>query len=256
MAQPSQPQFNHALTYALDQVIPGTGPGDFSQLDAKQTFLRDIMGFNDAKIKAFRDATEAYFRDTFGFDFTQVTADQNNIKNIPGVSMMPFRFTPQADMTVIFHSNVGHLSDHNRVRDGGYFAMIMGPGISYRGTYGGAAGKPASPGEFVVAGFYNIASLRRNSDDPDTSIPPIIINYRALGPVRTTADGDMVLHCGLQHSSWGEGVGRGVQTIAPSDSSHLRVMQRSVLTFPTIAEVRPLRPSAESDEGGGQSIYG
>jgi hypothetical protein len=232
MAQSSQPQFKHALTYALDQIIPGTGPGDFSQLDANQTFLREVMCFDDAKIKAFRDSTEAFFRDTFGLDFTGVPADKNNIKNIPGVSMMPFRFTPAAEMSVLFHSNVGHLSERNRVRDGGYFAMIMGPGVSYRGTYGGAAGKPASPGEFVVAGFYNIVNLKKHSDDPDPSSSPIIINYQALGPVRTTADGDMVLHCGLQHPAWGEGVGRGVQVIAPSDSSHLKVMQRSVLTFP------------------------
>jgi len=254
MAQPSQLDFQHALAYALDQIIPGTGPGDFSQMDANYSFLREIMRFNDAKIQDFRTSTEAFFRDTFGLDFTGVKADQNNIKNITGVTMMPFRFTPDSNMFVLFYENVGNLSARNRVRDGGFLAMVIGPGVTYRGTYGGATGKPASPGEFVVAGFYNIVNLRDDSDEPDNSSQPIVIKYQAVGPVRTTADGDMVLHCGLQHPKWGEGVGRGVQTIAPSDSSHLRVMQRSVLTFPVIAEAFSATPSSGSGED--QSIYG
>jgi len=226
------PQFKHALAYALDQILPGTGPGDFSQLDAGETFLREVMCFTDAQIQTFRDTTEAFFRDTFGLDFTHERADENNIKNIPGVSMMPFRFSKDAQMFALFHSNVGELSSHKRVRDGGFFAMITGPGVSYRGTYGGATGKPASPGEFVVSGFYNVVNLHKHSGQPDESSQPLIIAYQALAPVRTTADGDMVLHCGLQHQAWGAGVGRGVQVIVPADPKHLRVMQRSVLTFP------------------------
>jgi hypothetical protein len=233
MASPTtKTQFQHSLVYALDQIIPGTGPADFSQPDPGLTFLRETMEFDDQQIQKFRADAEAFFLNTYGLDFTKVAADKNNMKGIPGVQLIPFRFTPAAEMSAIFHHDVDDLSRENRVRDGGFFAMITGPGVTYHGTYGGAAGKPAAPGEFVVIGFYNIVNLNPATGKPDDTCDPIIISYRAVGPVRTTADGDMVLHCGLTHSEWGEGVGRGVQTIMPSDPKHLRVMQRSVLTFP------------------------
>jgi hypothetical protein len=232
MATTGTSQFEHSLVYALDQIIPGTAPADFSQADPEMTFLRGTMKFNDSQIQQFRTEAENYLRDAYGLDFTKIAADQNNMKGIPGVQLIPFRFTAAAEMSAIFHDNTGDLSDPNRVRDGGFLAMITGPGVTYRGTYGGASGKPASPGEFVVMGYYNIVSLDPDTGDPDDSCDPVIINYRALAPIRTTADGDMVLHCGLTHPDWGDGVGRGVQTIMPSDAQHLRVMQRSVLTFP------------------------
>ena len=226
------PQFQNSLVFALDQVIAGTGAADFSQPDPGQSFLRDVMNFVDSQVQGFRRDAESFFRDTYGLDFTGVTADQNNMKSIPGVQLIPFRFSPAAHMFALFHRNTGELTNNNQVRDGGFFAMITGPGVSYGGTYGGSAGKPASPGEFAVFGYYNIVNLDPDSGEPDDTCDPIIINYRALSPVRTTADGDMVLHCGLKHPVWGDGVGRGVQSIMPSDSEHLRVMQRSVLTFP------------------------
>jgi hypothetical protein len=227
----SPPRFNQTLVSIIDQAIPGTGGSDFSQTDSGQLFLREVMQFDDSRMQSFRQEAEAFYRDTYGFDFTGISVDSDNIKRLPGAMLAPFCVNPEADYTVILHSNIGELSPANRVRDGGFFVSITGPGVVYHGTYGGPAGKPASPGEIMPFGFYNIVSLQERTGAPDTK-RAIIINYHALSPVQRTADGDMVLHCGLQHSIWGAGAMRGVQVIARADATHIRITKRNVLTFP------------------------
>ena len=225
-------EFKQILLFAVDQILPGSTPNDFTQLDPHQDFLREVMRYDDAQVRAFRTQTETFFRDTLGLDFTNAAADANNIKAIPGAMLAPFRFNPLARYRVALHSNVDRLSENNAVRDGGFFVQITGTGVTYHGTFGGETGKSAGPGELLPFGFYNIVNLDTKTGQPEEEADPIVIQYRALSPVQKAPGGDLVLHCGLEHGAWGDGEMRGVQVIAPADSSHLRVVKRSVLTFP------------------------
>jgi len=229
---PVGPEFKQVLLFAIDQILPGSTLNDFSQLDPHQDFLRDVMRYDDAQVRSFRTQTETFLRDTFGLDFTNVAADAHNIKTIPGAMLAPFRVNTVARYWVVLHSSVDALSANNAVRDGGFFAVITGSGVTYRGTFGGEAGKSANPGELLPFGLYNIVSLDEKTGQPAGESDPIVIHYRAVGPVQKAPNGDSVLHCGLEHAGWGNGEMRGVQVIAPADSSHLRVIKRSVLTFP------------------------
>jgi hypothetical protein len=194
MAQPARAaQFKQTLVSFIDQVIPGTGGNDFSQIDSGQA--------------------------------------PDNTKVLGGALLVPFRVNPAANYSVMFHRNIGELSAANQVRDGGFAVQIMGPGVVYHGTFGGPEGKTASPGEILPYGFYNIVSLKDRSGRPD-SMQPIVITYHAVSPVQRTPDGNMVLHCGLRHAVWGEGAMHGVQAIGRSDANHIRIMKRNVLTFP------------------------
>jgi hypothetical protein len=225
-------EFHHSLVFVEDDLLPGKGGVDLSKLDSGQTYLREVMHFNDAQVHDFRISAETFFRDAYGLDFTGVSADSNNIKNISGAVLLPFRFAKEARYFALFHDNTGDLSANNLVRDGGLLVMITAPGVTYHGKFGGASGSPSSPGELVLFGFYNVTSLPPDSDQSNKRCDPIIISYHALSPVRITTDGDAVIHCGLQHESWGTGVGRGVLSIAPTDADHIHVVQRNVLTFP------------------------
>jgi len=226
------PRFEHSLVFVEDEILPGQGGGDLSKLDSNQTYLREVMHFNDSQVHDFSVSAEAFFRDTYGLDFTGVSPDANNIKSISGAVLLPFRFSKEARYFALFHDNTGHLPENNLVRDGGTLVLITAPGVVYRGMFGGASGSPASPGELMPFGFYNLIGIPSDSGQSEEPSDPIIIPYHALSPVRITADGDAVIHCGLQHEPWGAGVGRGILSIHPSDSIHMHVIQRNVLTFP------------------------
>lgn len=228
----SIPSFEHSFVFVEDEILLGQGGGDLSKLDPGQSYLREIMHFNDSQVHDFNASAEVFFRDTYGLDFTGVSADANNTKSISGAVLLPFRFSKDARYFALFHDNIDPLPDNNLVRDGGTLVIIMAPGVVYRGTFGGASGLPASPGELMPFGFYNVIGLPSDSGKSKEPFDPIIIPYHALSPVRNTADGDAVIHCGLQHKSWGAGVGRGVLSIHPADSTHMHVVQRNVLTFP------------------------
>jgi len=224
-------QFRHQIVHTIDQLLPGTGINDFTQVDPKQAYLRDVMHFNDAQIQNFRAKAEAFYCAQFGLDFTQVTADSQNVKNISGATLVPFRINPQVRFAAqVLTQEPGFPAD-GIIRDGGFFIVITGPGVTYHGVYGGAEGKPAAPGELIVLGFYNIAPLGKNGE-VDENGDPLIIDYHAMSPLQRTADNDIVLHCQVQHPEWGIGVGRGIQLVSPVDSTQLRVMQRSIVTFP------------------------
>lgn len=189
--------------------------------DPNADFLREI-GFTTVDIDTYRQQREAVIRDNFGLDFSNVSADSNGFKVIPGVAMMfPYRWSPDGTYRVL--DNDGHKVNWP-VHPGGYVMLILGNNVLYHGKFGGVEGKPANPGEMLTFGYYKI--IRPGSK-------PLLVSFeQAHFPNRITPEGGITIPMEVTHPAWGAGLSRGFGALEPLPDGRAHVVSRNVLTFP------------------------
>lgn len=198
--------------------------------DPSHSYLKNVMGFDDAQIAQTAHDAEVFFRDRFGFDFTGLAADAFGNKVIPGVAILTPSFAnPSINYRAVYASGVGDLAGCPRVKDFGYVVTIIGPNVRYRGTYGGEAGLPSQPGESLLYGYYRLEGMKMNRF-PFTRT--LMIRFEAGEPAQLTPNGQVVIDCIVFHPDYGKGEARGSSTLIPNADGTFNVAIRNVLTFP------------------------
>jgi hypothetical protein len=89
------------------------------------------------------------------------------------------------------------------------------------GTWGGAAGKPASAGAIMAFGDYNIKVERPGRSERGEEI---LLHFESGSPIFPDVDGAFHFICDLTHEDWGAGCACGV---VRADGS-----VRNAITFP------------------------
>ena len=183
------------------------------------------MGFSEEEIQAELDRAEAFFRDRFGLDFTDVEA-VDGVKTVEGASLNTegFMVDPRREYRAYIVSDESVPAEGWVVRDGGWRVDIQEGGATLTGEWGGEDGTEVPGGAFLVFGDYNI----------DTGGEPIIIHYESGSPILPFGvDGIMAFSCDLSHDAWGEGQANGT-VLVPEDRGDgtVKASTRNVLTFP------------------------
>jgi hypothetical protein len=214
-APPAPEGFDKMLVYMMDGIYD---PSDTSGLPDGDTFFREIMGLTEEEISAELDRAEAFFRDRFGLDFTEVEA-VDGMKTIEGATLdtRGFMVDPRREYRAYIISDVSVPAEGWVVRDGGWMVNIQEEGATLHGT-------EVPGGSFLVFGNYNL----------DTGDEPIIIHYESGSPILPMGVDDiMAFSCDLSHEEWGEGRANGT-VLAPEELSDGTVKEstRNVLTFP------------------------
>ena len=213
-------EYEQTILLVADGVLDD--PDDAVVLDPDCSFLRNEIGLNRKEIENFLAHSEAYFRDQFGLDFTQIPWE-NGSKVIPGVAQITIRkSTAESEYRAIY---MGGKGINRPIYAGGLFVEILGTDVVYHGKFGGEDGKPAFPGDFLVSGFYSISQKNGKK--------PVIIRYlQGNVPTRLTLGGWQPFINNLFSSKWGQGIADGVATFEPMEDGSFRTVIRNVLTFP------------------------
>lgn len=211
--------------FVADVEIDGNDPAAFVVPDPQSEFLiRSILRGNDT-FESLNVQAEAFLLERFGFDFRSVPADANGMKFLPGLLYMPFQTNPEVNYSAMDLTRDGQILHATRFKDAGFMAMVTGPGVTYHGEFGGAAGKPATPGDVMPWGYYGVPGLGERGRQ-------LTIHYGAKEPMRGNADGNIAVACELRESPFGQGLAYGIAKFTPRTPGRVHVFVRNVLTFP------------------------
>jgi hypothetical protein len=198
--------------------------------DPTHSYLKNVMGFDDAQIAQTAHDAEVFFRDRFGFDFTNLAADAFGNKTIPGVAILTPSFAnPSINYRAVYATGIGDLPGCPRVKDFGYVVTVLGQNVRYHGSYGGEAGLPSQPGESLLYGYYRLEGMKM---DRFPYTRTLMIRFEAGGPAQLTPNGQVVIDCIVFHPDYGRGEARGSSTLIPNADGTFNVAIRNVLTFP------------------------
>jgi hypothetical protein len=150
-----------------------------------------------------RHMAEAYFRDRFGVDFTNVVADSTGTKMLNGIMEQVGEIVPAANYRVLASSNKKY--DGLPIIDVFVGFTILQDGVMLHGTYGGPEGMPAMMGQSGAYGYYVIPANTGNAklkihDASDTAMP-------------MSMDGDMPVRCFVNSDQLGTRYEMGIQTM-------------------------------------------
>lgn len=154
-------------------------------------FHSEIMGRSEA---------EAFFRDTYGIDFSQADA-VDGVKTVDNATLDTpgFMVEPRIEYRAYTVAGRDVPAEGWVVRDGGWMVTIGDGGAVLKGTWGGGERVEVPAGSFLVFGDYNI----------DTGTEPILIHYESGSPILPMGpDGIMAFSCDLSSPEWGEGRGQ------------------------------------------------
>ncbi len=163
-AQDSAPaNFDGYLVYMAngqyDPSVPNAASG------AK--FQSEIMGRSEADVAAELQRAEAFFRDTYGIDFTSVDAVEG-VKTADNATFdtAGFMVDPRIEYRAYTIAGRDVPAEGWVVRDGGWSVVIGDGGAVLNGAWGGDEGVEVPAGSIIVFGDYNI----------DTGEEPILIH--------------------------------------------------------------------------------
>lgn len=130
-APPAPEGFEKSLVYMMDGEYD---PNDTSGLPDGDTFLREIMGLTEEEIRAELGRAEAFFRDRFGLDFTDVEA-VDGVKTIEGATLdtRGFMLDPRNEYRAYVVSGESVPAEGWVVRDGGWMVNIQDDGATLLG---------------------------------------------------------------------------------------------------------------------------
>lgn len=158
--------------------------------------------------------------DRFGLDFRAVSAPTpTGPWDINGARLQGSVFSPANRYTAYVVSEEWVGSEGWIVRDSS-FNVSLTEDQTLHGTWGGAAGKPAT-GAAMTFGDYNIKVDRPGASERGETI---LIHFESGSPIVGDMDGTRHFVCDLAHAEWGAGHARGVVL---GDGA-----VRNVLTFP------------------------
>ena len=240
--------FDQALiALAEAELEPTSNLPAMMALDPNLESLKKTLNWDDFQVEVFADEAEEFFRDRWGFDFTNIDEDENGIKVMPGVGMlMPVKFVPE------FGYRISHMSGkrvNRRLDTFGLVIGIFGENLRYHGEYGGEEGVPAFPGELLSFGVYHVAKEKINpkrkkakgkkkrkgkKHKKKNKKSPVgdLIFFKQNAPGRFSENGHIGIFCELESEKWGTGLGEGVAGLIPLENGKLRAYSRVFMAFP------------------------
>ena len=246
--------FDQAIVFTADGTLANSDPFTLMMPDPDANGLRDALGWNNAQIGQFQQEAEAFFRDRFGLDFTNIKADSDGIKMIPGKAMFLFtRFSQEMGYRAVYMNGK---ATNRSVDTMGYIIVIMGTDVKYHGEFGGPEGQPAFPGEILAFGVYHIQEDKskhrhphRHKDKPkhthqhrhnnkhnhkhnDGGLGGDFVFFQQDTPGRFSPEGLIGIFCDVFNSDWGSGKGEGTTATTPLPDGRAHVFIRNTLTFP------------------------
>ena len=217
--------FTAEFVSIADTVIPSSELGLL--LDSNLTFFRTIMKFTEDEIEATSKTAMDFFDSKFGLDFSQSPPNELGQRLLGNATFYPYHSSPETQFTVTFSRWIISGNTKNfcfKNRDGGYAVAFSDDQMLY-GEYGDVLGKPISPGEIIVYGYYNI---------PVCAQEPIVVQYNSATPVRfDPVDGYGIINCEVYHHTLGSGVAQGLLRAVPTGEPNMfHYTFRNLYTFP------------------------
>ena len=221
------PWFDVSFIALIDQVLPANV--SFLLPDPNSDFYTDILGFTQSEADDAKQDAMDFFDTKYGLDFSQSQPDVNGCRQSNNALFCPFVVNPIVQYEITVNKYIKNGKTKTRCyknRDGTFLVTFTGP-ETLHGTYGGATGKPANPGDSLAWGFYGIFTK------PNKPLPQLIIHFESGTPLRAEpVDGYSVVNCDLSHPILGQGVAQGVTFIVPEGPSSIRYSGRLLFTFP------------------------
>ena len=184
-------------------------------------FQAEVYGRDDAAIAEFRDEAIDFYAERFGLNFSAAAVETDGSQQIDGATLVPSFVAPESEYRAYTIGGMRVPAEGHVVRDSSFNVMLQ-PGVTLHGTYGGATGKVAAQGGLLAFGDYNILVPGPGNSGNDDEIQ---IRFRSTGPIVPNADGVMTFVCDLSNELWGDGQARGIVT--PDGEI------RNVLAFPS-----------------------
>lgn len=189
--------------------------------DTFKQFQADVYGRDAQAVAEFRDEAIDFYYERFGLDFSGADIQPDGTQQIPGATLIPSFVAPETEYRAYTIGGLRAPSEGYVVRDSS-FNVMLDPGVTLHGEYGGASGKDAEQGGLLAFGDYNILIPGPGNSGNDDEIQ---IRFTSTGPIVPNADGVMSFVCDLEHDTWGSGQARG--TVTPDGEI------RNVLAFPS-----------------------
>lgn len=223
--------FDQVIVFTADGTLTSPDPFSLMVPDPDAIGLREVLNWNDEQVLEFQSNAEILFRDKFGIDFTDIPANSDGVKEIPGVAMfLNVRFSPEAGYRAIY---MGKKGVDRPVDTMGYIAIITGMNVKYHGEFGGEEGSPAFPGEILAFGVYNIMDNEDEKDDDDEDENDgDIVFFQQSTPGRYSPEGLIGIFCDISSPEWGDGKGEGSTAVTLLPDGRAHVFIRNILAFP------------------------
>ena len=213
--------FQAAIMVATNMTFPIAN----NFLDPDHVFYREILRFTDEEIDREREAALHFFRDRYGFDFTNVEPDEQG-QRILGNASFETVLLPTNE-TYVYNTWLVNGKTRTRCfrsRKGG-FQIFFSDTVMLHGEYGGEEGRLAFANELVFYGreyLYDVCEQQG-----------IIFQLESLTPVRRVpSDSWMIVNYRVRNRMLGEGVLWGLYRFTPVNSTTWRLETRQVITFP------------------------
>lgn len=171
-------------------------------------FQAEVYGRDEAAVAAFREEAIAFYEGRFGLDFSDAEVQEDGSQSIEGATLVPSFVAPETEYRAYTIGGLRVPSEGHVVRDSSFNVMLE-PGVTLQGEYGGTAGRVAEDGGMLAFGDYNILIPGPGASGNDDEIQ---IRFQSTGPIVANADGVMTFVCDLIHEQWGEGQARGIVT--------------------------------------------
>lgn len=182
-------------------------------------FQAEVWGRDEADIQDFRQEAIDFYEQRFGLDFSDAQVQDDGSQSIDGAKLVPSFVVPESEYRAYIIGGRWTPPEGYVVRDSSFNVMLE-PGTTLGGEYGGADGKVAEDGGLLAFGDYNILIPGPGNSSDET----IDIRFRSTGPIVPNADGVMTFVCDLESDQWGSGQARGI--VNPDGEI------RNALTFP------------------------
>ena len=216
--------YSAIFTAAID-----TTAGRRSTADPELTFFKTVLKFTDSDIEHTIDDAIQFFNNTFGLDFSISPPNEDNRRFFQNARMSPFMILPERRHIV---------TDNHWIRTGNtysscYFESFGGFSVAFlseqmlHGSYGGAEGKPAGVGNFLIFGFSIIDVCKQS---------PLIIKQMSRYPSRTEPiDETFVFVDDIYNNVLGYGTahGLGLEYPDPNEPGTSRLTIRVTFSFPS-----------------------
>ena len=208
----------------VDQIIDGA---EVFLDDPDLKYLREVMKLRDDAVQHTIDDAMKFFNESYGLHFSPSPPNDQNEYFYWNAKLSAYRVAENIEYLLTLNSWI--LTGNSRstcylVHEGGFRVSFSGD-QSLNGSYGGAAGKPAGVGNFLVYGFYIIDVCGQS---------PVIIQYQSATPIRQEpVDGIIIINLDLYSRVLGKGKAEGIYTFtpAPDDVGKFHLIVRNFVTF-------------------------
>lgn len=201
-----------------------TDPHDFIAPYGDFRFHRELLGYTDADVDAFRGDAMDHFLERFGVDFRDSPIDPASGMQMNGpFALMPMFFN--FEMRAPYTSVHGVFDCPRPVLEGSLGLLVVGEGGVFHGTVGGETGRAAQLGDIVLYGHYFV--------DFDLDGDYTTFLYKGDSISRSDPTGTFAVNMALYSERYGDGRVEGRYDANSRSADGLpHVSTRSIISFP------------------------